>query len=174
MTKTVRNVTVGVILTLGLAQSAAAVAVTFPRVRSSRPWIVALIEQAIERSRTFRTLVDTINASDGIVYVEEGHCGHGVRACFVSVTIAGPNRLLWVRVDTHKADWDLMGDIGHELRHAIEVLSDPTVRNDETLYVFYALNPDSRSYGTPDAFETDAAIGAGLDVRAELRRHTPR
>ena len=117
MTKTFRNVTIGLILALGLAQRAAATeAVSLPRVRSSRPWIGALIEQAIERSHTFRSLVETINASDGIVYVEEGHCGHGVRACFVHVTVAGPNRLLWVRVDTHKADSDLMGDIGHELR----------------------------------------------------------
>ena len=175
MVKTFRHATVGLILTLGLAPYAtAAEAGGLPRVRSSRPWIVALINEAVERSQTFRSLVDTITASDGIVYVEEGRCGHGVRACFAHVTVASPYRLLWVRVDAHKADWDLMGDIGHELRHTIEVLSDPTVRSDETLYVFYALNPASRSYGTPNAFETDAAIGAGLDVRAELRRHIPR
>ena len=74
-----------------------------PRVRSSSPAIVALIGQAAERSETFRRLVETIDASDGIVYVEEGRCRHGVRACFVAVTEAGPNRLLHVIVDTRKA-----------------------------------------------------------------------
>ena len=175
MTKTLRNVTIALILALGLAQRAAAAgAGSLPRVRSSSPWIVALIEQAIERSHTFRSLVETISASDGIVYVEEGQCGHGVRACFVHVTVAGPNRLLWVRVDAHKADLDLMGDIGHELRHAVEVLGDPTVRSDASMYVFYALNPASRSYGSPHAFETDVAIAAGLAVRVEVRHQHAR
>ena len=170
MTKTFGTLTVGLILALGLTQRAAASqAMGVTSVRSSSPWLVALIEQASERSQTFRGLVETINASDGIVYVEEGPCGHGVRACFVSVTAAGPNRFLWVRVDTHKADWDLMGDIGHELRHTIEVLSDPTIRSDTKMYLFYALNGPNRSHGA-HAFETDAATEAGLAVRSEVRQ----
>jgi hypothetical protein len=43
-----------------------------PRVRSHHPGIASLIEHAAERSKTFRGLVDAINTSDGIVYVEEG------------------------------------------------------------------------------------------------------
>jgi hypothetical protein len=43
----------------------------------------------------------------------------------VAVTKAGANRMLRVKVDTRKADWDLMGSIGHELRHTIEVLNNP-------------------------------------------------
>ena len=61
------------------------------RVRSSSASILALIGQAAERSETFRRLVETIDASDGIVYVEEGTCGRGVRACFVAVSESGPN-----------------------------------------------------------------------------------
>jgi hypothetical protein len=61
------------------------------RDRTHSPAIATLIQEATERSATFRTLVETINASDGIVYVNEGHCGHGVRACVVTVTAAGPN-----------------------------------------------------------------------------------
>jgi hypothetical protein len=52
----------------------------------------------------------------------------------VSVTKAGPYRLLSVKVDTHRADCDLMGSIGHELRHTIEVLSDRTVTSSAAMY----------------------------------------
>ena len=137
------------------------------RVRSSNPSIVVLINDASEQSKTFRALVDTINASDGIVYVEEGKCGHGVRACFVTVTRAGANRMLWVKVDTRKADWDLMGSIGHELRHTIEVLGDSTVVSNASMYLFYSR---VGSTGTQSTFETKAAVEAGDAVRAEVQK----
>jgi hypothetical protein len=135
-------------------------------VRSSNTAIVALIEQASERSATFRHLLDTLNASDSMVYVEQGDCPHGVRACFTSVTIAGSRRVMWVKVDTRKADWDLMGSIGHELRHTIEVLGDPTVTSNSAMYFFYLTNG---SHGRTKAFETQAAIDAGTAVRREAR-----
>jgi hypothetical protein len=138
------------------------------RVRSSNPAIVRLIGEASTHSRTFRTMVETINGSQGFVYVEEGRCGQGVRACLVNVTTAGSSRVVWVKVDTRKADQDLMGSIGHELRHTIEVLEDGAVKDVASLYMFYA------RLGTHDntgAFETAAAEEAGHAVRAEARRH---
>ena len=47
-------------------------------------------------------LVETISASDGTVYVEEGQCGHGVRTCLVAVTMAAASHSLWVKVDSHR------------------------------------------------------------------------
>ena len=49
-------------------------------VRALNPALAKLIRQATERSLTFRGLIDSIEASDGIVYVDEGECGRGVRA----------------------------------------------------------------------------------------------
>jgi hypothetical protein len=138
------------------------------RVRSSNPSINALIQQATERSATFRRIVETINASDGIVYVEEGQCRQGVPACFTSVTAAGRNRILSVKVDTSKADHDLMVSIGHELRHTIEVLANPRVVDNESMLFFYA-SVGSRRPGR--VFETSAAVDAGNAVRDELRKH---
>jgi hypothetical protein len=153
-------------LTAVMAQTASAQEPAMARVRSSHPAIAGLIGEGQQRSATFRRLVQAIDASDGIVYIEEGKCHHGVRACLaMSVTPAGPNRLLRVLVDTRKADWDLMGSIGHEMRHAVEVLSDASVRSDSAIYFFYSRVATSRSL----AFETDAAVQAGLDVRAEVR-----
>ena len=62
---------------------------TLPRIRSSSASLAALIARVTEHSATFRALIDAINASDGIVYVEAGECGHDVTACLVGVTSAG-------------------------------------------------------------------------------------
>ena len=74
------------------------------RVRGVSPRLVAIINEATERSMTFRGLVGRINSTDGIVYVLEGECKHGVRACLSNtMTMAGPNRLLRILVDPRKA-----------------------------------------------------------------------
>jgi hypothetical protein len=99
-----------------------------PRVRSENPFIAAAIASAVERSLTFEQLLASIQGTDGLVYVEEGLCGHGVRACLsLSIKMAGPFRLLRIRVDRRGSECALISSIGHELQHAIEVLSDPHV-----------------------------------------------
>jgi hypothetical protein len=141
---------------------------TFPRVRSTNPLIATALHQASEQSAAFRRLVETINASDGLVYVEEGQCGRGARACLVTVKVSGPNRMLSVWVDTRTANADLMGLIGHELRHAIEVLGDPMVTNTHTMSNFYQRQGSRSAEGR---FETQAAIEAGTAVGAEVRKY---
>jgi hypothetical protein len=135
-------------------------------IRTSSVPIRELIRDATARSATFRQTVATIEATDGIVYVEAGTCGHSVRACLVlGLAISGPNRILRVLIDLRKADEDLQGSIGHELTHATEVLSNPAVRSNGAMYNLYAREGSLRVGG----FETDAAIQAGEKIRAELR-----
>ena len=176
MANTARNLVVAavaaaVLATPGLSEAADALpgveSALGRHVRSSNSDLIALIDQAGERSATFRGLLDTINASDSIVFVEAGDCGHGVRACFVSVNAAGLHRYMRVVVDTRKADWDLMGSIGHELRHTIEIIGAPNVRDDASKQLFY-LQAGTR--GTSTARETQAAVDAGNTVRDEVRR----
>src|SRR5262245_5359488 len=92
------------------------------RIRTVDSRLAAIVTEASARSRRFRQLAQTIDQTDGIVYLEHGRCGHGVRACLVAVATAGANRLVRVRVDANDVDWKLMGSIGHELQHVIEVL----------------------------------------------------
>ncbi len=110
-----------------------------PRVRSSHAYLRAMIDQAVTRSSTFRRIVAAIEATDGIVYVEHGDCKHGVRACLVlDVTAAAGYRILRIIVDARQPDWDVMASIGHELRHALEVLEDPGLVDTPGVYLFYA------------------------------------
>jgi hypothetical protein len=138
-----------------------------PRVRSSIPQLAALLTEASMRSSTFRGLVRSIERTDGIVYVEPGTCRHGVRACLsLSITASGGFRILRVLVNVATDVFELMATIGHELRHALEILSEPSVRTTAQAYMFY-----SREAATNrDAFETRAAIQTGLAVEHELGR----
>ena len=78
---------------------------TRSHVRSFNRSIASVIQQAGERSATFRRLVETINASNSYVYVDDGECLHSEQACLVNVTVGGPYRFMFVHVATRKADW---------------------------------------------------------------------
>jgi hypothetical protein len=140
---------------------------TSDHVRTGNAAIATLIQHASERSVTFRGLLNTINASDGIVFIEEGVCGHGMKACFVNVTMAGRHRMLWVMVRPRGNDCEIMGLIGHELRHTVEVLSEPTVTGTAAMYFFYTKLANA---GSSPAFETLAALGTGDAVSTEVRQ----
>jgi hypothetical protein len=138
-----------------------------PRVRSSDSALAGLIAQATRGSETFRRLITSIQASNGIVYVEPGRCGHGVRACLkIWMQVSGPNRFLRIVIDRSPSDRDLqvMGSLGHELQHAVEVLSEPAVTKGATMYNFLRRTASNHS----NRFETTAAVNAGNDVIDEL------
>src|SRR5215471_4503931 len=143
------------------------VASPMPRVRSTNPVIAAAIEEAGARSETFRNLVRTIEGTDGIVYVERGECRRGVHACLsLSVVSGGGFRMLRILVGRLDDAVELMATIGHELRHAIEVLNEPSVRTMAAAFNFYSREgPTGR--GT---FETREAVKAGDAVGRELGR----
>jgi hypothetical protein len=138
------------------------------RVRSHSPLLAAAIEEGVQRSPSFRRLVQTIDSTDGLVYVDEGSCRLKVRACLVlTVTISGPHRVLRILVEPRKAlDCELIASIGHELQHAIEVLLHPVIRSDGRLYSFFD-HVGKTGFGR---FETEEALRAGSAVRAEVCR----
>jgi hypothetical protein len=140
----------------------------FGRVRSSHPRLAALISEARERSHTFRALMMSIEATDGIVFVDEGRCPHRAAACLTwHVTLAGSYRMLFVRVDMRKSDLDLMASAGHELQHALEVLANASLRSSAEIQLFYkrGFSPES-----PQNAETAAAKAAGDAVFREVKR----
>jgi hypothetical protein len=140
---------------------------TVSRVRSNNGTLRDLITRAAEQSATFRRLVETINSSDGFVYIEPGACRHGVRACLASVKSTSRQRFLFIKVDMGRAYPELIGVIGHELRHAVEVLSEPAVTDYSSMYFFYKANADR--IGTSTGFETKAAVKAGENIIEEIR-----
>lgn len=132
------------------------------RVRAESSEIAAAIQDASTRSQTFRGLLATIEKTDGLVYVEVGKCGHSVRTCLsLSVKVAGPNRVLHIEVDSRLKDCELIEGIGHELQHAIEILSDTHVKDGKDAYsLFQRLGPtDSGRFETPEALHVGELVG---------------
>ena len=137
-----------------------------PRVRSEHPDLAAAIARGIEQSKTFGGLVEAIEATDGLVYVLEGTCGQGVRACLhMSVELAGPYRLLRVLVNRRRAPGcELIGSIGHELQHVLEALSNPNIKTGFALSsYFHQIGPEG-----PRRFETPEAQAVGVTVAREV------
>jgi hypothetical protein len=157
------------VLTTGGAGVGAETGPPMSRVRSDDPALAGLLDQATRRSETFRRLMATIQASDGIVYVEPGPCSHGVRACLkMWMQVGGPDRFVRIMIQRSTSDTDVqvMGALGHELQHAIEVLSAPAVRDGVTMFNFLKRTAPTDN----NRFETTAAINAGHAVYDELRR----
>jgi hypothetical protein len=50
--------------------------------------------------------------------------------------VSGPNRFVRIVINRSKADPDLevIGSLGHELQHAVEVLREPAVTNGVTMF----------------------------------------
>lgn len=178
MANRVRKLAMGAAIAAGIVASGTGVVAdsevwTNPRahVRPTTPALASLVGRAMEASPTFRGIVETIEASDTYVYVMEGQCGHGVRACFSGITEAGPRRIMRVSVtlDTGRRDWYLMGSIAHELYHTVEAIENPKVRSTAMQYFLYER---IGFHGTTHSHETIKAMDAGNAVRAEVRRFT--
>jgi hypothetical protein len=137
------------------------------RLRSANPIIVRSIAKADQQSTTFHRLLENIARTDGVVYLETGSCGHGVRSCVPhSIARSGPFRLLRILVDRHdpqSGDAHLAGVIAHELAHALEILADPKITSGAAMFMFY-----NRQTLRGGAFETEAAIRIGDRVAGEM------
>ena len=132
------------VMVLTLFKPAIATAEGIRRVRDvGDAQIAQLINEGIHMSATFRSLVEMINATNGIVYVQRGDCGRGVRACLsLAIQVAGPSRILRVLVNVRRERRELIAAIGHELHHAADVLANPAVTTTELMF-FHFFNDDN-------------------------------
>jgi hypothetical protein len=146
------------------------------RVRSTNATILQSLKEGAERSTTFRSLVDAIDHSTGIVYVEFGYCAFGhLNGCLLPF-IAGSHGDRYLRIvvtpDKNQRSHDqFLALLAHEMRHALEVLEHKEVVDVATMEAMY------RKIGTPlpgqTGHETSAARAAGDAVLAELLAKRP-
>jgi hypothetical protein len=138
------------------------------RVRPMHKQVEALLATGMNRSATFRTLVQRIEASDVIVYVETRHdLRDGVGASMRFVARSATDRFVRVQLNGIYNAHTLVALLGHELQHVVEVADHAEVQSSEDLRDFY------RRTGVrtgSDSFDSDAARHAGYVVRAELVR----
>jgi hypothetical protein len=138
-----------------------------PRVRGLSPKMKELIEQGTRRSRTFKSLVETLNKSDIVVYLEQSSTlPSGLDGRLTFLTSAGGVRYLHAQVTSGLNMNELIAVAGHELQHAVEVAAHLEVRDSVTLAVLYERIGVRTE--VKDRYDTSAAQSAGRRVRAEL------
>jgi hypothetical protein len=124
----------------------------------------AIVDDALDRSPTIRHLVDVIEHSDAIVYVDfEYHTpALGVTQIVTSNAYA---RFISIAIDITLPSDRREEILGHELQHATEIAADPGVRDDAGMQVlFKKIGWSLRDH----EFETAAAMSTEMMVRRDL------
>ena len=88
-----------------------------------------LIETGLTRSETIRRLVQRLEQSDLIAFVEVGHVTPPALGDTRIVAASGAARYLRVRGTTRALPADQLMILGHELCHAAEIADAPEVRD---------------------------------------------
>src|SRR5258705_10148403 len=134
----------------------------------------AAIADGMTRSPAFRELESQLNASDVIVYVDREctlHSGLVGRLSFMSAV--GERRFVSVRIGCTLTGTQQIATLGHELRHAVEIATAPSVVDEATLAAEYGrIGFPSRAVSK--GFDSMAAIKAGEQIALELSNFTPR
>ena len=140
-----------------------------PNLRPQDDRLTALIRAGSERSATFKSLIDRIEASRVIVYVAINPLMKpNLSGMLTWMTKAGGYRYVRISISNDLAPDQMIATIGHELQHAVEVIEDEAVRSEESLAALYRRIGQQSGNASPSRWETDAAQRTGFVVRKEL------
>src|SRR5262245_11576255 len=130
-----------------------------------------LVAQAAQRSPSIRDLIDRIEASDVIVYVRMRQFARSDldgRVALLSTMPAG-QRYLMIELACARSDVVTIATLGHELYHAMEIASEPSIVDARGLRSYYTKHGERTGETQGNVtFETRGAEQAGVQVRREL------
>ena len=134
------------------------------RVRVQEPELAGLVREGLDRSETFRRLVQHINETDGIAYIQTGTCPISAAAgcLLLGITEAGRERYLRILVTSRPTRPERrIAIVGHELQHSYEILSRSSVRSTAEAYALFiriGSVGSIRSFETGEAQDVERAI----------------
>ena len=127
-----------------------------------------LLDLARSRSPLIRSLVERLEQSDVVVYLQlPGDSNPQATASYLTfVAFAAGTRYVLVQIDPWRTiPLDRLALLGHELYHALEIAEEPGVRDAPTLCALYRRIGHECGRGQ---FETEPARVAGRRVQAEV------
>jgi len=134
-----------------------------PHIRTTCAALREALARGSRVSPTLRAIIDRLEASDVVVYlVSQRSEMAGIAAHVSSVSAAGGRRYLRIVFDPKYGGCQLMGLLGHELRHALEIAEEPSVVDARSLAILYRRIGFSRD--GMDQFDSTDAIEAGRRV----------
>jgi hypothetical protein len=141
--------------------------VTMPRVRPADAWAAALVLEGLRRSATLRGLIDQLEASDLIVYLETTPTLVGRVDGMLQWQAATPrNRYVRIGLNPAISGHRAIATLGHELHHAVEIANEPSIVDPASFAAFYTLH--GNHVKEHNAWDTQAARDAGVTIRREL------
>lgn len=126
-----------------------------------------LLAEAVTRSAIVDALIQHLDSTDTIVYVEIVARPELPLARTKLVAGSAVARFLRVSINSRVPWWDRVALLAHELQHAVEIADAPDVRNDEGVRKLYTKIGFS---GGESRYETAAARETEWRVRAEVAR----
>ncbi len=138
-------------------------------VRSLEARIQSLLDAGVSRSAMFRQLVDRLNRSDVIVYVEPKLTRARLARFLKHDLVAqGGYRYLRIEIESGGPEERVLPILAHELQHAVEVAQVPSVRDAQQLTQLF--DRLAVTFGCEGRYsETRAAIHVQDVVSGELK-----
>jgi len=158
-------------LSLGAAGNPAAQDDDLPRLRTLDKPLARLIQQGLHESPTFQRLVEDVQRSDLIVYVERhNRFRDGKSGSIQLVGTRGGQRYVRVALSSLLNPREIVVLLAHELQHATELASAPHVFDEKGVRQFYCSIGETRQFG----FDTTRAQQVTRQVTTELANHPDR
>ncbi len=150
----------------GQGQSPAAAEASEPHVRALDARAAATLREGLARSATLRELVGVLETSDLVVYIKTDQIIWPGRLTFMTATSG--RRVVRISLNFRNLDPSMIGWLGHELKHAVEIAGAPDVRTRESLERLYQRIGEKSTSGD---WCTPAAQRARKAVLDELLAH---
>jgi hypothetical protein len=139
------------------------------RLRPQDSRLADLLRDGVARSATFRALVNRLESGQVIVYLSTSLTLRSTLAGKLTwMTKAGAFRYVKATINANQTADQMIATLAHELQHALEVSDDLDVTDQRSMLALY------KRIGRPshsilvEAWETQAAHDAGVQVRREL------
>ena len=130
--------------------------------------VAGWLARGVERSATFRALVERIDHGDVLVYIDAPlNLRHGLSASLTWMAVIPGARMVRASLRRSLSDREAVSMLGHELQHVVELLDHPEVRSEATLSDLYR-RIGHASTSEDRHWDTAAARRAGEAVRLEL------
>jgi hypothetical protein len=128
------------------------------------------VEAGRSRSATFRALVDRLEAGDVVVYLQHAQLPSGVHGRLMFLSSAAGRRYVLVELSRNLETPRLIAIVGHELRHAVEILEQRDIVDQATFGIAYERSSFRRRHFPHGGvgFDTNAAVAAGRRIWREV------
>ena len=146
----------------------------FERIRVESAVLHSVMAKTLDRSATFRRLVEQVEQSDVIVYLTCERFDVSTLSGRTALTAAQPGvRYLRVQIDCQQRDQPLAAILAHELQHVVEIASAASVVDRRSFArLFSEIGFAICRSASSEQYETMAALHAGERVRREWMTHS--